>query len=70
MPKKNAHQLVVHFTGGLEYLTGLPARDMTLAEWESYPDDLRAQGLTLGLYEILEPETPVEPLTPVEEGVA
>ena len=53
MPKtKPTHQLNVSFKGGLEYLTGLPARDMTLAEWETYPDDLRAQGIALGLYEI------------------
>lgn len=63
MPKQKTHQRAVHFKGGLEYLTGLPARDMTLAEWETYPDDLRAQALSLGLYELIEPEG-----TPVKEG--
>lgn len=59
-PQKPAHQLAVRYLGGLEYLTGLPARDMTLAEWETYPEDLRAQALSLGLYEIQEAETPEE----------
>lgn len=59
-PQKPAHQLDVRYLGGLEYLTGLPARDMTLAEWETYPEDLRAQALSLGLYEIQEAETPEE----------
>lgn len=52
MPKKVAETPAIKFVGKENYLVGLPARDMSLEEWESYPQDLRAQALGLGLYQM------------------
>lgn len=38
------------------FLQGLPARDMTMNEWESMPKELQTLGLDLGLYEIEKPK--------------
>lgn len=45
------------FVSGKGYLIGLPARDMTEDEWESYPKELTKPALKLGLYEINQPKT-------------
>ena len=34
------------------FLPGLPARDLPLSEWETYPEDVRAAGVALGLYRV------------------
>lgn len=52
MPKKVAKTPAFKFVGKENYLVGIPARDMSLEEWESYSEDLRAQALDLGLYQM------------------
>ena len=37
---------------GKDYLIDLPARDMTIEEWKSYPKKLTDAALELGLYHI------------------
>ncbi len=39
-----------------EWLPGVPARDMDRPEWEALPEEKRALGLQLGLYEIVPEE--------------
>lgn len=34
------------------YLIGLPARDMSEAEWKTYPTELTKAALKLGLYRL------------------
>jgi len=34
------------------YLIGLPARDMSEAEWKSYPEPLTKAALKLGMYQL------------------
>lgn len=34
------------------YLIGLPARDMSEAEWKSYPGELTKIALKMGMYEL------------------
>jgi hypothetical protein len=34
------------------YLIGLPARDMTVTEWKTYPEELTKAALKLGLYKL------------------
>ena len=41
----------VIFKGG-GFVIGLPARDMTLDEWRSYPKELIAAALRAGLFQI------------------
>ena len=44
----------VIYIGGGDFLAGLPARDMSGAEWLDYPADLRQSALDLGLYQVAE----------------
>jgi len=39
-----------------EFIGGLPACDLTDAEWASLPEELRALALALGLYQADQPE--------------
>ncbi len=41
---------VVKYVGNGAFFSGLPARDMTLEEWESYPEELRSAALSADLY--------------------
>lgn len=41
----------VRYCGQGAYLLGLPARDMSLEEWQSYPESQRKLALELGLYD-------------------
>jgi len=34
------------------YLIGLPARDMSEAEWKSYPEELTKAALKMGMYQL------------------
>jgi len=34
------------------YLIGLPARDMSEAEWKTYPDELTKPALKMGMYKL------------------
>lgn len=52
MPREVAKTPAIKFVGKENYLVGLPARDMSREAWESYPEDLRAQALGLGLYQM------------------
>jgi hypothetical protein len=36
------------------YISGIPARDLTPAEWESLEPELRERVLSIGLYEVIE----------------
>lgn len=40
----------VSYIGQGDFIQGLPARDMSLEEWTSYPEDLLAAALAAGLY--------------------
>ena len=44
----------VIYIGGGDFLAGLPARDMSGAEWLDYPADLRKHALDPGLYQVAE----------------
>ena len=46
----------VVYCGGGDFLAGLPARDMSGAEWLDYPADLRQSALDLGLYQVVNEE--------------
>jgi len=46
----------VIYIGGGDFLAGLPARDMSGAEWLDYPADLRQSALDLGLYQVASEE--------------
>ncbi len=41
---------------GSGFILGLPARDMTLDEWRSYPKELIEAALKAGLFQILKAE--------------
>lgn len=45
---------------GKGHMIGLPARDMTEEEWNSYPDELTKPALKLGLYILDKPKTKKE----------
>lgn len=45
---------------GKGHMIGLPARDMTEEEWNSYPDELTKPALKLGLYILDQPKTKKE----------
>lgn len=47
-----ADKHVIYKGGG--YIIGLPARNMTLEEWRSYPKELIAAAIKAGLYQIAE----------------
>jgi hypothetical protein len=70
MPTKKAIkpepiELGITYNGVGNFIIGLPARDMTQAEWLSYSETLRARALASGLYT----ESIIEPLpVPIEEG--
>lgn len=42
---------MVRYIGGGTFYYGVPARDMTLAEWNGLPPDVRAAVVAAGLYE-------------------
>lgn len=42
------------------YMVDLPARDMSLEEWESFPEDLREAALKQGLYLVHKTKKEVE----------
>lgn len=46
------HKVVRYLGQGKAFLSGVPARDMTLDEWEALDEDLRKVALALGLYKI------------------
>lgn len=52
MPKKKQPTGTVKYTTDKAYLSGIPARDMTMAEWMKIPKELRELGLEIGLYTI------------------
>ena len=46
---------VVKFKGhGGLFIAGIPARDMTLGEWQEVSAELREKALQIGLYEVME----------------
>ena len=51
------------------FLSGLPARDMTEAEWNEQPADLRALALALDLYQRTEEPLGVSPVDDAPEPV-
>ena len=51
------------------FLSGLPARDMTEAEWNEQPADLRALALALDLYQRTEEPASVSPVDDALEPV-
>lgn len=44
----------VRYIGGGDFLHGVPARDLTRAEWDAIDTDTQALALALGLYELAE----------------
>ena len=42
----------VVFIGGKRFIHGIPARDLTLAEWNKLPKNKQKHLLKLGLYEV------------------
>ena len=40
------------YVGDGDYAPGVPARDMTVEEWEACPVELREWAADLGLYEV------------------
>jgi hypothetical protein len=60
MPKKTVEsEPTVKFVGGSSYITGLPARDMPLTEWLTYPPLLRGTAVKNGIYEVRDSDDPV-----------
>lgn len=58
-------EVVVKYRGdGSAYVTGIPARDLTLEEWAAIRPDLKALALATGLYQ---PPPRPDPLTEDEE---
>ena len=57
MPKKEV-EVILRVTGvkylgkGERYMIGIPARGLTLEEWEKIPEDLRRRAVDAGLYEV------------------
>jgi hypothetical protein len=51
MSKEKKPTNLVRYCGQGSYMIGLPARDMTLEEWQSYPEALRSAALEIGLYD-------------------
>lgn len=39
------------YTGNGAYIMGIPARDLSIEEFESYPDFLREQAIALKIFE-------------------
>lgn len=56
---------MIEYIGDGNYLYGVPARDMELSEWEALPEKDRELALSLGLYQPLIVEVPVQ--EPVKE---
>ena len=54
-------QEVVEYIGDGSYLPGVPARDLTMAEWKHHKKTILACPTCGELYEIPEDETPKEP---------
>jgi len=52
------------------FVQGLPLTNMTMQEWESYPADLRADGLATGVYTLTGSIDPIEEVNPVDEALA
>ena len=42
--------IAARYVGAGAFLQGMPARDVTVAEWEALTEDQRALGVALGLY--------------------
>lgn len=40
------------FIGGKRFFVGVPARDLTLDEWDKLPKKLQRKLIRLGLYEV------------------
>lgn len=49
-PDTQSDGVVVRYTGEGSYITGVPARDLTLEEWEAFPAPLRSAMVAQGLY--------------------
>lgn len=54
------------YIGNGHYFPGLPARDMTDAEWSELPQEDREQALKAGLYEYHDHDNP--PAAPATGG--
>lgn len=50
----------VIYTGNGDYMIGLPARDMSVEEWEAYPEELTNSAIEQGLYKIVKNKSEVE----------
>lgn len=50
--RKEAKEQIVKYTGNGDYLVGIPARDMSLEEWQALSEEQRALGLKLNLYKL------------------
>lgn len=46
--------MVIYQKDSGQFIQGLPARDMSMAEWQSYPKELRDLGLSCGAYKLPE----------------
>jgi len=68
MPKKPKIEPLgdVVYVGNGKFIIGLPAADMTVEKWESYPLELRNIAIANGLY-ILGEAIPAEPVIIEEE---
>ncbi len=45
----------VLYIQGSGYITGMPTRDMTQEEWETYPESWRTMGLNADIYRLVRP---------------
>ena len=48
---------VIYFGAG-EFIGGVPARDLTLEEWNALPSKLQSQCLATNVYRIVQPGDP------------
>ncbi len=49
---------VVRYVGDGKFLHGVPARDMSMDEWNALDENLRVLALKLGLYQLPKGEKP------------
>lgn len=56
------------YIGAGDYLTGVPARDMTREEWEELTAEQRETALRLDLYQLEPDDAPAPPPSPEPEA--